>query len=247
MIKSSYSKPLLSQGVADNISRWRCDRAFRQDTLATCKAQYMTPNIPSPSLIHIFNVDKTETDSHQTHFLRVVELHGMETFQDVLQGEVSALVKVHPAPSFQQFQAWFSRHKVHVRMLAEWVKHLAQYIQPQDMKETWNRKMSSLSQHASGHFQPLHGAGDSDEIDWCGDIDRYLKANNETMPSSSGLLCPDIQYLTCNFFSEIYFLAVWIFGGSGYRQQAEFYCHESWVTKCLPMPPSAVLRFLPHD
>ena len=155
----------------------------------------------------------------------------MNSLEIIIETEISSLVKVHPVPSFHQFQAWFSRREVRVRMLAEWVKDLAEYVE----------------QHAVEHFLPYQNVKDSIGSDWCMDVDKYLHDHNETIPSSSGIVCPDIEYLTCNIFSEVYFLAVRLFANSSYRRPAEFYCHESWVPKCLPHPPSTVLRFIPHE
>ncbi|RUS86397.1 hypothetical protein EGW08_005847 [Elysia chlorotica] len=154
----------------------------------------------------------------------------------LLEKELSALEKVHPGPSFEQIQVWFSAYEVQVRMLAEWVELLAKYVH----------------EDASDQTLPVEKAGASSRdggvgTNWCMEVAKYLDAHNKTLPPSSGMVCADIEYLTCNFFSELYFLAVRLFADSSYLRPAEFYCHESWVPKCLPQDsPSTVLRFKPQ-
>ncbi|GFS24629.1 conodipine-M alpha chain [Elysia marginata] len=226
-------------GSAYNFTRPQCDHAFRQNTLATCKDQYLNATA-SPSLDVLLGVpDNTATareSPHQIRFLKTVEEHGMDSLEIVFDREVVALEMDHPAPNLTQFVEWFSRHDVHVRMLSEWVRDLSRY-QQQPGSSDMSREESSDKIGTSEE--------NNNDFDWCAEVDDYLKAHNESIPSSVGLVCPDIKYLTCNFFSEVYFLAVRIFANSSYFKKAEFYCHESWVPKCLPHPPSETLKFIP--
>ncbi|GFN97628.1 conodipine_vc3 prepropeptide [Plakobranchus ocellatus] len=75
-----------------------------------------------------------------------------------------------------------------------------------------------------------------DRINWCLEIDRYLQTTKGRIPLSA-VKCPDIGYLVCDFFSEVYYLAVSFFASSSYHKVPEFYCHQSFVKKCLPALP----------
>ena len=246
---SSLNFQNLHQGVDYNVNRQRCDTSFRQDTLATCKFDYMALD----PLSSRHNIVRATNASHEARVLKALEEHGTGILVDVLIQEISVLRKTHPELTLKVFENWFANHETQVRMLAEWVIDLAQYLKRHGEKSEGPLKMSQVDLHRiKKHAMPLRstmqeGYVDNSiiEYDWCADVKNYLKAHKKTLPPSAGIVCPDISYLTCNFFSEVYYLAVRIFAYIYYLQTAEFYCRESWVPKCLPNQTSTTLRFAP--
>lgn len=190
------------------------------------------------------NPDFAVVSPHQLRFLKVVEEHGLRSLEQILSQEVQTFEAEHPRKSLRQLVQWFSNHDVHVRMLAQWVGRLAPYLQQSDpviwppYDHSWR-----LMTPRWLNFDENRGA----QFEWCAEVTRYLIDHKQPIPSSAGVVCPDIRYLTCNFFSEVYFLAVRIFASSSYDKPAEFYCHQSWVKKCLPPVPSKSLKFNPRQ
>ena len=227
------------------MKRLRCDQFFRRNTLATCKFDYLALD----PLSSRHNIIRATNASHEARVLKALEEYGMGILVDVLRQEISVLRKTHPELTLKVFENWFANHETQVRMLAEWVIDLAEYLKRHREKSEGPLKMSQADlQHIKPSIPPHtmqenYIDNSSVQYDWCAEVKNYLKVHKKTLPPSAGIICPDISYLTCNFFSEVYFLAVRIFAYTSYDQTPEFYCHQSWVPKCLPNQMSTTLRF----
>ncbi|GFN98623.1 head domain of trimeric autotransporter adhesin [Plakobranchus ocellatus] len=273
-------------GVAYGIPRARCDNAFHNNTLSTCRSNYLSLT-PLPVTGTAFT-RKESNKLRKLRFLEAVEEHGAESLELVLRKEIKAFMEKDALePSVEEFLAWLSEHEVQVRMLAEWARILDGHFQQADpdsmrkgsiqnkmklftrMDETngmpnphilkimkssglktkkghfvlkqafpqlrYRKQQSSLNKGLPDLLVSLGNKTDTD-FNWCAELDRFFQAMNQKVPFSS-LNCEDINYLTCSFFSEIYYLAVSIFAAVDYHKLPEFYCRQSFVKKCLPPLP----------
>uniref|UniRef100_A0A0B6YP89 Phospholipase A2 domain-containing protein n=1 Tax=Arion vulgaris TaxID=1028688 RepID=A0A0B6YP89_9EUPU len=76
--------------------------------------------------------------------------------------------------------------------------------------------------------------GDNSETKYCEKIRNDVDSSTMCAKFQERITCNEIKLLVCLFFSDVYYLAVELFGYSSYHNEAEFYCNESFVHKCLP-------------
>ncbi|GFN97625.1 conopeptide [Plakobranchus ocellatus] len=267
-------------GVAYGIPRSQCDNAFRNNTLATCKSNYLLPSqqltAPAPPTV----TRRNTKNEHKHRLINTMEKYGAECLKSVIQKEINAFIQNYRGePSKAEFLAWVFDHEVHVRMLAEWAKILDEYLQQAGpiypkkiakqikIKKSWREKELKFTlflmitwsdglkteedsvveeipsdltsqprlKRVSSH-QLDHSDEGNEQLSWWNEIKEYFQATNQTV-SFSALKRSDTGYLRCNLASEMYYQAVSRFGAEDYHKVAQFYCHQSFVKKCLPPQP----------
>ncbi|XP_005092852.1 uncharacterized protein LOC101852004 [Aplysia californica] len=79
---------------------------------------------------------------------------------------------------------------------------------------------------------------DKEDENHCLDIlSKVEKSLSPTLSYPEPLTCIDVRLLFCYFIADVYYIAVFLFGESSYRQNPASYCSESFVPQCLPTPP----------
>ncbi|CAG5116125.1 unnamed protein product [Candidula unifasciata] len=74
----------------------------------------------------------------------------------------------------------------------------------------------------------------SNDNEFCKKIQRNVLSSGSFNKLTVELKCTEIKLIQCMFFSEVYYMAVHLFGSSRFSYQSEFYCNESFVPQCLP-------------
>ncbi|BFZ19844.1 hypothetical protein BsWGS_22883 [Bradybaena similaris] len=74
----------------------------------------------------------------------------------------------------------------------------------------------------------------SSDTSFCKQIQNNLFSSRNLYDLTVELQCDEINLLLCLFISEVYYIAVHLFGSFRFDHEPKIYCNESFVPQCLP-------------
>lgn len=249
---------LFLKGVAYDLTRLDCDNKFLRNMRNSCLPKNYTRR-PwksfSPKDMTITNTQahrqimiKHITDLN-LNSMREIFLQTLSEFTDKFKGKIQILKSPKLLESIKE------------NILLKWIIHLSKSIK--NAAKTYTNAGNNYSQENTEYYTLLRLDNSKFSYDREGISDflnnvlsknqldnvsgnslhikhvRILKAADEVTMHLHGYRASDIIDLEdvdefeCYVFADLYYEAVRVFGASSYKNTAEFFCHESFVPKCL--------------